>query len=87
VGINYFGVEVFRDEKFLGGSDVVAILEQVDGEGVATGVAVNVSGGVCVSGCFWLLLAACLSTFFLGGISRIKLFARTSENRRQVKIL
>jgi hypothetical protein len=39
VGVNHGGFDIFVTEEFLNGTDVVAVLEQVGGEGVAEGVA------------------------------------------------
>ena len=38
MGVDHGGFDVFVAEEFLDGSDVVAVLEEVGGEGVAEGV-------------------------------------------------
>ncbi len=39
MGVNHGGFEVFVAEEFLDGADVVAVLEEVGGEGMAEYVA------------------------------------------------
>jgi hypothetical protein len=47
MGVNHGGLHVFVAEKFLNGADVVAVLKQVGGEGVAEGVRGNVFVDFC----------------------------------------
>ena len=41
MGIDHGGLDIFVTEKFLDGADIVAVLEEVGGEGVAKGVRGN----------------------------------------------
>ena len=46
VGVDHGDFDVFVAEEFLDGADVVAVLEEVGGEGVAEGVAADAFGEV-----------------------------------------
>jgi hypothetical protein len=50
VGVDHGGFDVFVSEQFLDGADVVTVLEQVGGEGVAEGVATDALGDFGVAG-------------------------------------
>ena len=44
MGVDHGGFDVFVAEEFLDGSDVVAVLEEVGGEGMAEGVRADFFG-------------------------------------------
>ena len=52
VGVDHGGFDVFVAEEFLDGSDIVAGLEEVGGEGVAEGVGGDVFVDFCEAGGF-----------------------------------
>ena len=50
MGIDHCGFDVFVAEEFLDGADVVAILQQVGGEGVAKGMGADALGDASLAG-------------------------------------
>ena len=41
MGINHRGFDIFMTEQFLDGADIVAVLQEVGGKGMAEGVTTN----------------------------------------------
>ena len=50
MGVDHGGFDIFVSEEFLDGADIVAVLEEMGGEGMAGGVATDVFGDVGRSG-------------------------------------